>query len=551
MEFKKGRSKALRSEKIFVKLGVASTVALGQFALAQSAVAFAFDTGIPDLNISWDNTFKYSTAFRVKAPSEQLLTDVNSDDADRNFHRGLISNRLDVLSEFDITYKNIGARVSAAAWYDSVYNSQNANNSPATANNASVPYNEFNNSVRDLHGRKAEILDAFAFGAFDLGSTRVTVRAGRHALVWGESLFYGANGIAYGQGSTDVIKALSVPNTQFKEVVRPENQISGQLQVSPNLAFAGYYQFEWEALRLPGVGSYFASASDGVGGGGERIIAGSGLYLDRAADIKARNSGQGGLSMRLGLGEVDFGLYAIQYHDKAPQSYVRPFAAGVMGPGGQIGTYTMVYPEDIRSLGMSASTSLGNVNLAGEASIRRNTPLVSDSQVDPTGTGNNNSNPLYAVGNTAHAQVSWIASIGPSFLARESSFIGEIAWNRTTSITKNADALTKNSTRDAANIRMVFQPTYRQVWSGVDLSVPVGVGYGLMGNSSAVAAFLGRKTGDLSVGVSGSYLDVWRFSLTYTHYFGPAGTFLENGTASFKQTLKDKDFVALSISRAI
>jgi hypothetical protein len=87
------------------------------------------------------------------------------------------------------------------------------------------------------------------------------------------------------------------------------------------------------------------------------------------------------------------------------------------------------------------------------------------------------------------------------------------------------------------------------VLPGVDFSVPVGVGYGLIGNSSVVGAFLGKNTGDLSIGLNGSYLDVWRFGLNLTHYFGPAGPFIENGHRSFKQSSVDRDFVSFNLRR--
>ena len=91
------------------------------------------------------------------------------DDGDRSFNKGVISNRLDLFSEFEVTYKNnFGARVSAAAWYDTIYNRSNDNNSPSTFNQLSVPYNQFTTTARDLDGRKAEILDGFVFaGAED------------------------------------------------------------------------------------------------------------------------------------------------------------------------------------------------------------------------------------------------------------------------------------------------------------------------------------------------------------------------------------------------
>ena len=117
-------------------------------------------------------------------------------------------------------------------------------------------------------------------------------------MLWGESLFFGANGIAAGQAPIDVIKATSVPNTPFKELIRPVNQFSGQIQLRSNLSVAAYYQFEWEENRIPAVGSYF-STSDAVGDGGERLIVGGPigpnqqpLAFFRGKDVKASDRGQ-------------------------------------------------------------------------------------------------------------------------------------------------------------------------------------------------------------------------------------------------------------------
>jgi hypothetical protein len=65
-----------------------------------------------------------------------------------------------------------------------------------------------------------------------------------------------------------------------------------------------------------------------------------------------------------------------------------------------------------------------------------------------------------------------------------------------------------------------------------------------------VGAFNGDKVGDLSIGLTALYLNQWRAGITYTHYFGPAGTSLDDEShISFKQSLKDRDFVSLSIQR--
>jgi hypothetical protein len=104
-----------------------------------AAAAFQIDSGNPDVAMSWDNTVKYSNAFRVrsvdpKVADNSLGPQANTNDGDQNFGKGLISNRLDLLSEFEFRYrKDFGFRVSGAAWYDDVYNRGNDNRVPSVA----------------------------------------------------------------------------------------------------------------------------------------------------------------------------------------------------------------------------------------------------------------------------------------------------------------------------------------------------------------------------------------------------------------------------------
>src|SRR5262249_40906603 len=161
-----------------------------------------------------------------------------------------VSNRLDVLSEADLSYRSVGARVSAAGWYDDVYHHSTDNDSPLTYNPVSVPNDRFTDATKKLHGQKAEVLDAFVFGKGTVGESSWSLRAGRHALLWGESLFFGENGLVAGQSSRDIIKLLTVPNSQVREFLRPIGQVSGQLQVSPAISLGAYVQYDWEKDRL-------------------------------------------------------------------------------------------------------------------------------------------------------------------------------------------------------------------------------------------------------------------------------------------------------------
>ena len=552
-----------RSKRLpFLVALVVAPLAIGS-PLAQ---AVELTTGDPDVKLRWDTTIKYSSAFRIEARSNALADSppatVNADDGDRNFGRGLVSNRLDVFSEADLLYRNVGARVSVAGWYDTVYNASNDNDSPFTANQRSVPYNQFTSDTRRVHGRDLELLDTFVFGSAYLGDVKSSFRAGRHAILWGESLFFGSNGIAGAQAPVDVIKLISVPNSLFKETTRPVGQVSGQLQLSKGVSVAGYYQYEWEKSRLPGVGSYFSS-SDIVDIGGERLIVGAPLVpgggpaaFFRGTDQPARNSGQGGLALRLHTAIADYGVYAVRWHSKTPFVYVRP--AVFLPPGGgppivldpanfnptagQLGQYYLVYPENIRTFGGSATTTVGEANIAGELSIRRNTPLASKPlTVTAAQPADNNGNPAYAVGNSAHAQASVVWTLGPTFIAKSALLLAEAAWNRVTSTTRNAQNRDPNATDDAVALRMVFEPVYRQVFPGVDVTVPVGMSYSPRGRSSVVGAFAVDKGGDINFGLTATYLETWRATLALTHFYGRVAP------TGYVQNLGDRDFIAFTV----
>lgn len=556
---------------------------------SQNAFSFEIDSGNSDVKIRWDNTVKYSTAWRQNNPDNQLVSGPNQDDGDRNFKKGFVSNRLDLLSEFDFAYQNIGARVSAAAWYDSVYTGNNDNpgfTGGAFPNQTSVRYNQFTDATKKIHGQNAEFLDAFVYGKFDLGEKRASVRAGQFAQQWGESVFFGGNAIASAMAPVDVVKLLSVPNTQFKEAIRPVPQLAGQLQITPNVSLGAYYQFKWEPNRLPAVGSYFSQLDTNPDGAEQLLLVGPGspfaANAPRMDDQRAKDSGQGGLQLRITADETDYGIYLVRFHSKnfqqvtnfglAPTVVPAAGCAGAFGPagvpigptcflaGGPVG-YRLAYQEGIVAYGASASHTFGDVNVAVEASIRHNQDLASSGAFDASALGgavtNNSSNPGYATGKTAHINASVLWSLQPTPLFNEASFIGELAWNRVLHIAHNPidgrgnAALDPNATRDAIAFRGIFTPTYRQVLPGLDIDVPIGLGYSPKGSRSMAigpGAFPADGGGDFSVGVNGIYLDRWRIGLSYTHYFGPEGTFLDAANRiSYKQSLHDRDFIAFSL----
>ena len=530
---------------------------------AAAAPAFAgeIDVGNEDLKVRWDTTLKYSLSARVKSADSVYLgaNNANGDDGDRNFHRGIVSNRADLFTELDATWRSrFGVRLSGAAYYDTVYNKSNDNPGfagGAFPNNVSVPYNEFTKDTRNRMGRKAELLDAFVFGKFDAGDTRVTFRAGKHGLLWGESLFFGNNAIAGGMMPVDAIKLTAVPGTQFKEALRPLPMISGTAQLTPDLSIGAYYQFRWQHSLIPPAGSYLGT-SDILQDGGESLLVGP-AAATRLGDRDPKNSGQGGVQLRFSHAGTDYGLYAIRYHEKGPQPVV--VLGLVPGIGPFPTNYYLAHNQGVTAYAVSASHSFGLYNIAIEAGYRKNSSLASTQGADasalaPPGviaptdvTGN----PGYATGNTAHINLSTLATLDESPLWREATLLAEIAWNRTLSISKNPTAVDPNSTRDGVALRFVLEPTYRSVFPGVDIGVPVGLSWAPNGSRPLAAggppAWIPQNGGDMSIGLNGSFRDAWRFTLNFTHYYGAKAPVALGGIFQWKQALADRDFVSASL----
>lgn len=507
--------------------------------------------------LNWTNTLRYAANFRVDGRNSKLTANPNLDDGNRNFDKGLISNKIELFTELDlVSKKGFGARLSAMGWYDFVYNKKNDNPGfagGAFPNQTSTAYDEFTHDTRNLEGRKIEIRDAFVFGKFNLAEKPFTVRAGQHALLWGESLFFANNAIAGAQGSFDITRLLADPTAEAKEFVLPVPQLSAQLDLSNNVSLGAYYQFRHKPNRLPTVGSYF-SVTDLLGDGAERMLLGP-ASAPRGSDLKGGNSGQFGLQLRWRVAETDLGFYALRFHDKDPQLVPR---LGFVFPIGVVPTsYNLAYHKDTTAYGFSANHTFDNWNFGLEASVRRNQALASSHAADLSGLipflppNDNDGNPAYATGNTAHINLSTIWSVPKSVLFPEAILVGELAWNRLLDCRTNCNtALDPNATRDAISMRAVFTPTYRQVMPGLDLSVPVGIGYTPKGSRSSLTAagFPPEGGGDLTIGVKGLYLNNLNTTLAYTHFFGSTGAFLDaTNSFSYKQARKDRDFVSLTV----
>jgi hypothetical protein len=174
---------------------------------------------------------------------------------------------------------------------------------------------------------------------------------------------------------------------------------------------------------------------------------------------------------------------------------------------------------------------------------RIDTPLVSTPQIIfPGARADNHDHSLYAIGNTLHANLSAIYMLSTCSLWHGGNIMGEIGYNYLMDITENESAL--DPTRDdyALGFRIVFEPAYYQLIQNADIRVPIGLGYNPAGKSPVDLKFNNGgadRGGDVSVGLNIDYLQVWRFGIKYTNFFGSSDT----------QTLKDRDFISVSAQR--
>jgi hypothetical protein len=371
-------------------------------------------------------------------------------------------------------------------------------------------------------------------------------------VIYGETLMSGANGIANAQGPVDIVKAATVPGAQVKEFLLPTNQISATFKPMDGISLGAYYQFEWEKSDFFPAGS-FLSPNDILGPGAESYLNVAPIPL--AEDLEGDDSGQWGMQLRYRpeMVDVELGFYAANYHDKTPSAVY--LNIGGSGPTG----FSRAYHENIRTYGISASTVLFDDNVSIEASVRDNMPITGGlcPPSSPTGCGyfinnfgayDNEDNPGYAVGKTAHVTLVDIHIFQPNFLMRDGGSVAtQLDWHKVRSVTKNESMIDPTTTESASSVTVAFTADYYQVLEGLDISIPIVWTHSLSGRSRAYIGWI-ESGGSLDVGMNFTYRNVWKGGLNYHRFQGREGSSI--GAGSFDQTQFDRDYVSFNISRA-
>jgi hypothetical protein len=260
---------------------------------------------------------------------------------------------------------------------------------------------ELSDDAKEQVARDVRLLDLWVSKDLNLGSQRARVRVGNQVVSWGESVF--AIGGINSTNSLDFQK-FSVPGTQIKEAVIPAPIISVASGLGHGVNVEAYYQFRWNANRLPPVGTYFSVADilgegrqslflnndvthpDFINFGGLDPAAGatfgdlgtsSTLEVPIADDKTPKNSGQYGIALHYkpqGV-SLDLGFYFMNYHDKMP---VLSALAN--------GTAQWTYLENRKLYGVSANFPVGNWAVGWELSYRpKEAVALTGCYADPAG----------------------------------------------------------------------------------------------------------------------------------------------------------------------
>jgi len=328
----------------------------------------------------------------------------------------------------------------------------------------------------------------------------------------------------------------------------------------------------------------------------------TGWFVDRAAfgAKEPKDEGQFGIALRYfaeELNATEFGLYYLNYHSRLPVASgittgANQMAGDLNGDGnpdtflptdplGQNPVYFSEFPEDISLLGLSFSTSVGDVALSGEISHHMDLPiqingadlvgsiLSGGTQTLPGGGANPMNGRVGAAfintvtqglsGGTVvngydrydvtQAQVTGALFVDRVLGASRLTLVGELAANHIHGF-DNADQggirygrasefgqagsdgfVTQNSWGYRARAIL----SYPDAIAGVNLKPSIAWAHDVDGYSPVNTGFVeGRKA--ISLGLSGEYRNTYSAGISYTRFSGDEF-----------DTIKDRDFLSLNL----
>lgn len=508
----------------FTRTQVAAAIGAALVALSGAAQAVPIDVGNPDIELRWDNTVRYNAGWRMEDSNPAFYNSAGYDETEGRFKKhDMVTNRLDLVTEMDLIFKNkYGFRVSGAAWSDFAYSDSSVRNPALTAGGAYVNDQYNSHTKRYVVGPSGEILDAFVFGGFDIGESALNVKAGKHNVYWGESLYSLTNSIAYSQSAVDTIKSASSPGAEAKELFLPRNQISAQAQINGELSMGAHYAFAWRPFRIVPGGTYFA-ASDGSR---SDYAATTPLFIPNGPDIGPdKQRGDFGLNVRwspAGLGGT-VGVYYRKFDEKLPWGVTQLSGATPTG-------VRLAFARNTEMYGLSLIKTLNTASVGAELSYRKNTALNSRITASAASGGALSYEEAEgARGNTLHGLINGVYLLPETSLWRGGTVQGELNYSRLVSVRSNPNRFLAEgyagcragqdktdgcSTKDAVGMNIAFNPQWPQAFPGWDLTMPNVLAYQILGNGPALG---GGNQGTIawSTGIVGMLYSRYEFTLKY------------------------------------
>jgi len=373
------------------------------------------------------------------AIADNRRTFINKNDGDANFDNDSkpITSVFKITSDLELKSGDFGAFVRGTAFYDTVLADEFPNRSypgnfpNAASCNAQTTTNlngcGFPSELDERVISDARFLDAYVYGNFTVGDRALNVRIGEQVINWGEALFL-QDGI--NNANPVSLSKLRLPGAEVREALLPLPMIYASYELAESLSMEAFFEFDWDYSEADGVGTYYSTDDAFAGDGANRILVdltGSALQgaatayngannrpasrvltLKRNSDLSVDAGGQYGVAFRYNSENTEYGLFFINYHShkqvaqaitgeangyqKGNQSAINGVNACVAG-GGLLASciigvnaahyidttrYQFVYPEDIQMVGLSFSTTVGDLSVSGELAYRPNDVILAE-----------------------------------------------------------------------------------------------------------------------------------------------------------------------------
>ena len=552
--------------------------------------AHSFRLDAPDAwDIRWDNTFKGNLMYRVENQDPSVYSPLRADpsassgladDATYSVDEDeFVSQRADVLSELDVIWKDmLGFRVSGAGWYDHAYSggSDHPTSGPtkgypaanSTWGSLTVGPGEWTDKAKDLHYKDAELLDAFVFGNFDIGDVAGNVRLGRHTLYWGQSfLSAGAlHGFAGSMAAIDLSKGLGTPGTEVKELFIPNGKVSSTLQFTDEVSLSGYYAYDFEPVRWPECGAYFAT-NETSSKGCEFVTglpgnAGGTRFGYMQSNQTYKDSGDWGLNLGYYIEpwDLETSLIYMNNTDRMTNGLYGTTGDSVAqvdkdlaaeANAGLLGYYSWVFKKDIRTMGISLSKQMFDISWGADFVYRDDNAIYLDllssitqglSHIGAVGPGSDYPG---ATGDTVHIVLNGVGLLdGEWGLWDGGGYIVEVTASNLLHFNDNEEVANVFIREDkwCTTIAGRASPTWYQVRPGWDLSAPATFSMGTSCRQGLTAGGGNQDVGNGSLGLAVDIDQTWNIALNYNVFFGPQAY----GPAAY---IKDRDNLSLTVKR--